>query len=534
MLQFFKKPIFVLLLLWLFLTAVNILKPFQMDDGFHLEAAQHILQHPEKPMSGMIRWDFDEPTPMYVANQPPLFFYMIAGVSYLFGFSEVPLHLLISLFSFLALFWFYKCACLISSKKPLLLLSLFALCPALIVSQNVMTDVPILSLILGALYYLLLWDKTENNKFILTAIIVLSIAVFIKYTVLPVLAATALIIVVKKKYKPLLFLLIPLILFVLWSVWNYWEFGGSHLLSRKSGLRSTLGDRVWTFFTCIGSIATFSPLFLTYFLKEKTTVFFTVIASVLFIIITVFSYIGTGFQEDSLTRYLEICFLINGGIAFFVITFFVAKKISKSNKLHAFIKSSQFIVSTFLFALSAFFICFAPFMGIRHILLIVPMLLLLANPFIEKCGKPLVSIAIASSFLLSLLLGISEWKYAFYYKNTAIGIMKGMPAGSTVWATGTGAWQWYSRQYGMKQYTVETSNVKPGDYIVVVKGLPAYRISSNIKYGLLAKIWGDITPFNYFNVSNEGSIYSSKFEKPSWTLSKKPIDTVYVLQCMQE
>lgn len=528
-----EKPWFLLLLIWLFLTAINICKPFQMDDGFHLEAAQNILKDPLRPMSGMIRWDYDEPTPMYVANQPPLLFYMIAGVSLLFGFNEIPLHLFISIFSFLALFWFYKLTHLIHSQRPLLLLALLGLCPAFVVSQNVMTDVPILSLMLGALYYLLLGNKTHQEKFNFISVLLLSIAIFIKYTVLPLLAAIGIVFILQKKYKSLLWLLIPVTLLILWTVWNYWEFGSSHILSRKAGSRSTFGERVWTFFTCLGSMAIFGLLSLTYLIKQKIIVRLAYISSTIFIIIAVLLYIGKLNNEDIITKYLEVAFLLWGGIIFFITILWMLKK-RNSNTKPFYYSSPQFIIFIFFASLTLFLLGFAPFMGTRHILLIVPLILLLCNSIIEKVSNALVFFVLICSFIFSTLLGISDWKYAFYYKNAAAGIMKGIPSGSTVWATGTGAWQWYSKQNGMKQYSINTAQVQPGDYIIIASGLPAYKINPTMPYAMLAKIWGTTSVFDYVSVSHGGSIYSSTIGKPSWRLSKRVMDTIYVCQFIKE
>ncbi|WP_114793275.1 hypothetical protein U0035_01640 [Niabella yanshanensis] len=102
--EYFRKPGVIITLIWLFLTAINIGKAFHMDDGFHLEAAQHIARDPLHPMSGMIRWHNYEPEPMYKANQPPLLFYMIAGLSTVFRFSEVAMRVLIPICSFLTLY----------------------------------------------------------------------------------------------------------------------------------------------------------------------------------------------------------------------------------------------------------------------------------------------------------------------------------------------------------------------------------------------------------------------------------------------
>ena len=528
--QYLQKPGIVIALIWIFLTAINIGKAFQMDDGFHLEAARHIANDPLHPMSGMIRWDNDEPEPMYKANQPPLLFYMIAGLSTLFGFNEIVMHLLIAVFSLLALYWFYKACGLLNVKCPLLLLALFGLCPAFVVSQNVMTDVPIMSLMIGAFYYILQSLTRYENRNTMIAITLLTVGVFIKYTVLPVLAAVALLFVLRKEYKKLLWLFIPILFIALWTLWNYWEFGGSHLFERKPGLRSTVQDRAWTYFSALGCIATFGALFLSYIFKGKTGNYIVYSIASLFLVVAVLHYGSNGDNESLLTATLDVSFFINGFMIILVMLMFLYKNHQKPDAVKTLIQTPQVILILFIAALSSFLILFAPFMGIRHVLLIIPFLLLLAEPIIEKASLGLVRFSLTASVVLSLLLGISDWKYAFYYKNTAQGIMKGMPPGSTVWATGTGAWQWYAQQNGMIMHTILTERGKPGDYLVIARGLPAYRVSPEKKFSLLAKIWGEPSLLSYFCVSDGASIYSSQFGKPGWKLSRRAIDTVYVCQ----
>jgi hypothetical protein len=76
-----------------------------MDDTFHIEAAQEILKEPTTPMSGKVNWG-SNPNYLHSFNQAPLFFYVIVYWGSLFGFNEISLHLLISVFTFIALFYF--------------------------------------------------------------------------------------------------------------------------------------------------------------------------------------------------------------------------------------------------------------------------------------------------------------------------------------------------------------------------------------------------------------------------------------------
>ena len=137
-----------LLSVWLVVTSINFGKALHIDDTFYVEAATKILENPTRPMSGFINWT-DQLEPIYENNQPPLWFYTIAVFGSVFGFSNYALHVLVSVFAFLCLFFFYKILKELQLKNKLLLIVLLGLNHAFLANQNVMTDIPLLSMILG-------------------------------------------------------------------------------------------------------------------------------------------------------------------------------------------------------------------------------------------------------------------------------------------------------------------------------------------------------------------------------------------------
>ncbi len=518
--------------IWLLLTAININKAFHVDDTFHLEAAQHILKDPLRPMSGMIRWDKPEATPIHTGNQPPLLFYMIAGMSLIFGFNEIGLHLLIALFSFLALYWFYKTAILYDAGKSLFLLALLGLCPAFVVNQNLMTDVPVLALLLGVLYYLSLANKTNQFRHYIIAMCLLAAGCVTKYIFLPVVAAIFVLFIFRKQYRKLQLLLIPAGLLVAWSLWNYWEFGSIHILDRSTTPAFSRWNLLWSYFSCLGCIAPFGILLFNDLLKGRLNSYWVYISLFLFIQIVLFSSYIMGSYEVQLKRFLEIVFFVNGLIIIIAILR-IGYHSLKQKKWTGFIIADEATLLIIMGAVSVFLVLFAPFMAPRHLLLIIPLILLLSAPAISRCKTGLRSSLVVASLMLSILLGISDWQYADFYRSTAARIMKGMPHNSKVWATGTGGWQWYAKQNGMIEYSLNRSKVRPGDYIVAATGTTHHHIDADLPVRLLAKIWGDeVTPLTYFSVNKGFSMYYTSFGRPSWRLSKKPADTIFVLQCM--
>ena len=529
---FLKNPILVIGFVWLVLTAFNINKAFHGDDAFHLEAAQHIMKHPAHPMSGFIRWDKPEPSLIKEGNQPPLLFYIIAGVSWIFGFNEIALHVVLSIFTFLALLWFYKFCKLMEASHPLVLVALLGLSPVFIVNQNIMTDTPILALIIGSGYYLFLAEKTNRSKYYWISIILLSIGFFIKYSILPVLVAVAFIFIIKKQYKNLQIFIVPIGLLILWSFWNYVEFGGFHFFSRKATPLISRSHNLWAFITCLGSVSPFGIILLNYILKGTLNKVIVYSTTVLFICLIAFCYLSTGNYEPVFNYFLEALFLLNGLIIILSVIkiFYTEVKIKKLGSLLASNKGMIFII---LSALCLFIILLAPFIGSRHLLLTIPFILLLIEPAIEISKNWILTFALLTTFILGALIGYSDWQYAHFYKRSAKTIMQSPSINTTVWATGTGGWQWYTKYYGMKEYAFESSNVQIGDLIVVASKTPNYRINSTLNVSLLLKLWGDkITPFTYLSASHDFSMYFTDFGKPSWKLSKTPIDTIYILQCI--
>ncbi|TXH22806.1 MAG: glycosyltransferase family 39 protein [Chitinophagaceae bacterium] len=527
-----NKPILIILAVWIFLTAFNINKAFHADDAFHLEAASHIMHDPLHPMSGIIRWDNEAPTPIYYGNQPPLLFYMIAGISYLFGYSEIALHIFISIFSFLALFWFYKLTFILNTPKPLILVPLLGFTPAFIVNQNIMTDTPILALMLGGIYYLFLAEKKNHTLNYIISFSLLSIGFFIKYPILLVFAAMAFIFIIKKQYRNFKYFLIPIILITLWCIWNYLEFNSFHLFMRKLTPKYSRWNNTWTFLTCLGSIAPFGLLILNHLFKYKINKLSITITTILFIIAISFLYYSDDYILNISNYILEALFLINGIVIIGMLTHLFLKGI-RFKKFLYFLQSETGMLLIILGALSIFFITIAPFIGTRHLLLTLPFILILSASIIAHNQNWLIGYTIFITVILGSLIGYSDWEYAAFYKKTAKAIMQSPSINTTVWATGIGGWQWYSKYYGMKEYHVDASKVQIGDILVIARNTPNYRFNSNIKVSLLTKIWGEkVTPFTFLSASHFYSMYHTDVGKPSWKFSKAPVDTIYVLQCI--
>jgi 4-amino-4-deoxy-L-arabinose transferase-like glycosyltransferase len=511
----------LILFLWLVLTGININKAFHIDDTFHLEASEWIKDNPTHPMSGFINWK-DVPTPIYSHNQPPLFFFLIALFSLVFGESEIALHLLLSVFTFLGLFYFYKIAVSIKAENTNALLVLFALCPAFVVNQNLMTDIPILALILGAAYYLIKAGHSGKLLNYFLAAFLLGTGLMIKYSVLPLLVALFIIIVARRDYKYLSILFVPVIILIIWSSWNYIEYGSIHFFDRPKGEIHI--NRLWSFLACLGSMSVFSMAIISGIWPYRITnrIIFSLL---LLLFVSIFLFLFNVLNETLYSNMLNLAFVINGFLVIIPLFIILSNKIN-SKGWHAFLSSDYFIFILFTGAISAFLVLFAPFIATRHILLAIPFILLSGHDYIAQATKSIFRISVVLTVYLGLQLGYSDWKYADFYRKMASGIH--LTGDSKIWTAGHWGWQWYAARNGMEQYAYNQSDVKDGDYFIYPADIPRQKIGENIKLNIIDKKWDETGIMSFISGNNFGSLYSSSLRNATWRLSKLPIDTIYI------
>jgi hypothetical protein len=139
-----------------------------------------------------------------------------------------------------------------------------------------------------------------------------------------------------------------------------------------------------------------------------------------------------------------------------------------------------------------FIIQFAPFMAIRHVLLILPPVLLLLNNFIEinNINSTMKITALIITATLGLTISIADYYYADLNREYATKIKSMLPADARIWQVGHWGWQWYSRKAGMLQYDDGISKIQAGDYLVIPKFITQDRVyePANLKMQQLTEV----------------------------------------------
>ncbi len=516
----------LIFIIFLILTIININKAFHIDDTFHLEAAKIIQEDPSNSLKGKINW-YGTPEPVSTYNQPILFFAALALFTKYAGFSEIALHLFMSVFVLLSLIGFVKIIRQVKLKNQSLLLILFGLSPALIINQNVMTDIPLLALILYSCYFALKAQRLNKGFNYLLSFLFLSIAVLIKYTVLPFIGALGLIIILRRDFKYLWYCIVPLVTIIIWSIWNYIDYGSIHILDRpKSSFHPKI---VTSFLMCLGAISPFSLSYISAIYNGKRiNRAMMILVAVLVLLVLLFYLFPLSYLEQKL--WFVLAFGLNGCLVLFPIGKSVFNKIMASRK--QFINSDLLVIYVYLIAITAFIILFAPFMATRHVLLLLPFLLIAGDELLSKAHIQLNYLVVSLSVVLGVLLGISDWHFANFYREAPKHLH--LPENKNVYFTGHWGWQWYAALNNMKQLDISRPQLQTGDYLVCPSNVTskAQEVLDKFKNKEVQVYTNEAGMATFFYVSNAG-LYASGNRNPVWCLLKAPVDTIKVYEIIE-
>ncbi len=515
------QPKQLIFLIWAILTLINLNKAYHIDDTFHLEAAEQIQENPFHPMSGSIDWD-NEPRPIYQYNQPPLLFYLILLTKMLFGNGEVPMHLMLSVFTFLSLYFFYKISVVLKAKSSHTLLVLFAFCPAFMVNQNLMTDIPIMALTLGSIFFLLNGMKNGTIRDYLISALLISAGLMIKYSLLPLMVVILATLLMTKRFKEILIYLIPVLVLILWSIWNIWEFGSIHLLDRpRSDIRMI---KIWGFISALGSVLFIFPILIHSTMPKRIMMVVCVALLLAFAGGSILVYLDL-IQEEGFNKGLSYFFLLNGVALLLWFIYAVLKELQ--GKGLSFFDSPLFPIVLCVIGFASFNAMFAPFMATRHVLPIIPFFLLFAHRYFEGSGL-IKQAVLVISIAIGSWLGISDWVYADFYRRNASEFTN---RDKTIWSVGHWGWQWYSKQAGMKIYGRNSvKEIRKGDLLIYPKDIHKQKIDPGIKLQLIEKRYEVPDLRTFFSGKKFASLYASSPSKPAWIISNEPIDTILVFR----
>lgn len=466
-----NKIVITLSFYWLIATLVNITKAVHIDDTQYVEVARLIARDPMHPFTSLINW-FDVAEPVHEALiHPPLISYIYAFFIWIFGVNEIVLHLIISFFTLLCIIFFYRLADIISPRFALLTTGLLILGPAFLPSQNLMIDIPILSVWLCFFYFLFLAERTKKPFwYFFSASLMIGISALMKYSGILLIPFLLLGLFQQKRLRYIFVLILPVGMLVLWSIFNLWEYGGVHLLEISK--RNT--TQIYSFFgrgrpwiLDLGAIVPFSFIFLPLMLRGYRWV-----GLLLSIWAGIFYATSHGyFQNESyLNSILRVYFFANGCFVLFLFFSLVFENVKKIYRNFRSLENYQFILLFLWFVgVSVYLISFLSLMAVRHVLIVLPPLFLLFSRYLfPRVRIQILIFGLIISSLFGILLSVSDWIQADVYRTYAPLLYKLIPESENGqrYFSGHWGWQWYAQKHTAWQYDTLRVVFQHGDYIV--------------------------------------------------------------------
>lgn len=519
--------------------AFNINKAVHIDDTFYLETAQHILRDPLHPLSGLINW-YSSADLIAITNIGPLPAFSYALVMAVFGISELVLHTVVSLMAVWAIWIFYRITKRFVPDHSDWLTAVFTLCPAFLPSQNLMVDVPQVTFWLAFLDWITTPPANRTSMTYGAAAAAIAAACLIKYTSLLLLPFYVGVILFRRAWLMLWWLGIPLVVLIGWSIWNYYDYGGIHIFSRKLP-EITIKDYAFRYIEWIsglGAVAPFSLILLS--TRFRVPLRRWIIAGsaagglLIFwnahypqapyqIVIGWGLFFGNG------------CLLIGMTLSGAVSEGLTRWRLKDYERMESIV-----IMIVWVLSVSVFMVAFAPFIAVRHILLIVPpLLLLIGMQFQWSMPSRLRDAGVTLTVLIGIALAVSDYVWAGVYRTEGGRLYRELRQGSsaTIWQVGHWGWQWYAKQNGMEQYDTTTSNLKPGDFVVVAEYVHKQNLTPehNQQLHFISTKTIPSLPLTWFRTYNNEQIggyygFSYRWRSLPWRFSNAPLEVFTVYQ----
>lgn len=521
-----NKQRVVLLLIILVSASVNLTKAVHIDDTAYLEIAQAIIRHPLHPLSQEINWE-NTAQPIFNINQPLLVPYIYAILIKIFGESEFVLHLFIAVCSGLSIYLFFILALFFQIRYSLFLTWMFALGPAFLPGQNLMVDIPLMVSWLF-FFWMLFSVEEDNKKKYIFAGIAAAISCMIKYTSLTLLPVMLLIIIFRRHWRSLWYLGIPLVTLALWSIFNYYDYGAIHILGRTTR-PLTLQILIYRMISWIAGVGAVSPFVLSFIDIKKSdpaNKLLMLVGGALGVILSVYMVLS---NQDQFLIYWFLFFvggvLVNG----FIILHLVQDIQSGLQEKKRMVVDKNILLGLWVVGTFGFIIMFSPFLAVRHILLVVPVVLLILGTHLSATEFiiPRETVSMGLTIFLGVSLAISDYFYADIYRYNAYKIRHDLPQTPHVYQVGHWGWQWYSIKAGMIQYDKGMTHLRNNDLLVVALNISSQQIEPDYLPNLqiLQRINIPAPAQTWIRTMYDRGYYYFRFPtSPPWFFSKAPFE----------
>ncbi|MBN1622387.1 MAG: glycosyltransferase family 39 protein [Endomicrobiales bacterium] len=504
----------IFLTLILFLPFVK--KPISIDSIFYIYTARQITRDPVRPFNFEINTAGKIHNAWDVANNPPFGSYIMASVIKLFGESELSFHLAFLLFTMLSVLGIYLLAAELGINPFFSSLLLIASPCFFVNAADVMLDVPMLSFILCGTGLIVYGAKRDLFGSMIFGWIVLSAAIFTKFsavfTVLPVFLWLYLNKKPARYYFPVV---IPSLVVILWSVHNMFFYGETQLFGKSGAVGFyTLLVKEIPLINYIGGalIMPLGILLTVITLKRKYIYAF----AVLFLILNVFF----SMLKYSVSVSVMMSFLFCCGI------FFVFMAVSHFIK---YIQQKEVVfLSAWFFVYLVFFAGISSIIAVRYLMPLLPAAILLFV-FMNQNRRWLIVTTIFLGVALSLLIGHSDYMWASSYKKSAE-YVKANYKGDVFFAGYLG-FQYYMEKNGFTA-VVSDKDDYPGGSFFVSSVIPVpqklHEKAADRLELIEEKYFTTRNPARTIHPMSQAGFHLNLFGLLPYSFSKKPLEKISI------
>ncbi len=455
-------------LLAIVLLAPSLGKPFHIDDPVVLAVTQRILIDWTDPFGGDFDW-FGRQMPLWRAttNPPLLSYYLAPGVAW-FGYSEIWLHLFLLPFLVLlvaATLWLARRFC--DHPWPAALFVLGS--PAVVVSLNLMRDVPALALSSGALALAVRASDRNRPTGLVIGSLLLGAAILTKYSAAVLLLVLAFLPAYRRQWKLCALSLVSLLPLGGWCLWTWKVYGAAHPLFLLWGGHSnrTFGplDNLLGALAILGSCLILAPAasrLLSGTDRDGGTRHRLWISGLVALVAVIAGWAHRG--EVS----LQYALWIGSGV---LLLCGVALGTKAPRQLGR--NGDEAMLLTWLVAPLLFSVFLIPFQAVRHLLPVLPPLCLLLFRRIDSAGKgtapsgAFVLLLLAVQFALTGAVAFADHVYAACYRDAARRVRaSGMAEERPTWFVGHWGWMLYAQRAGFRQLHGDGAGPEPGDLLI--------------------------------------------------------------------
>jgi hypothetical protein len=538
----------LLVAIWIVVAAFDVGKAVHIDDTAHLEIAEAIAAHPLHPMSQLVNW-VNEAEPIHQMNQPHLLFYLMAVVIKIAPeHAEVLVRLLWVMISGAGIWLFYALANRVSAPRPLLVTAILCLGPAFMPAQNLMVDVPLLTLWLG-FFVLIEQSRTEDSRAarraLLAAGFVVGAACLVKYVSLVLLPIFALAVWWRGGRRAIALVLVPIGVLVAWSALNWFDYGGIHMITRpppntghKGALAAAIGvlGRGGLWLMALGAVTPFALAFVPPLWRDRGGRWLLGGTGAAAVAIAVVGHRALS-GEPVIQSVLRGLFLANGALVIGL-----AVRATRRGRWWDALRSGReppgWIPFAWAVGAAVFVIVLAPFIAVRHVLLSLPAIYLHIDrgPDAARLSRRGLALALALNAVAGTVLATSDASLAGIYRSMAPTLAAQYCRGEArCVAVGHWGWQWYARQSGMSIYDRQRTQLTGGDRVIIpeLPGKQTLRPTDAARLSLIDEIVVPASPATVVRTiatehsgpqgDRSGGIYYFWTSVP-WTVTDRPLD----------